>query len=89
MAETDDIRSTTAADANAEAAILRLVLSLQPAALTAEELRLEVAGEGPDFAERDEFERALRDLAAAGLVHRRGDLVLPSRAAQRFDQLFG
>lgn len=89
MAETDDIRAPAAADAGAEAAILRLLLALQPAALTVGELQLEVAGEGHDFVRRDEFERALRDLAAAGLLHRRGDLVLPSRAAQRFDQLLG
>jgi hypothetical protein len=29
----------------------------------------------------------VRDLAATGLLHRNGDLVLPSRAAVRFDEL--
>lgn len=90
MTGTDQIETPAAADTKTEAAVLRLLLSLQPAPLTVAELWLEInGGEDPGFAGRDEFERALRDLAAAGLLHRSGDLVLPSRAAQRFDQLLG
>lgn len=89
MTEIDQIDAPTTADAKAEAAVLRLLLHLQPAPLTVEELWLEVGGDSPGFAGRDEFERALRDLAAAGLLHRSGDLVIASRAAQRFDQLLG
>jgi hypothetical protein len=38
------------------------------------------------FAERDAVERALRELEAAGLLHR-GDFVTPTRAALRLSQL--
>jgi hypothetical protein len=89
VTETDQIHAPVEADARAEAVTLRVLLSLPATPLTVAELRLEVAGEESDFDVRDEFEGALRDLAAAGLLHRRGDLVLPSRAAQRFDQLLG
>jgi hypothetical protein len=84
----DDIRSPTQADAAVEAAVLRQVLALHPLQLTFEELLRDVAGESGDFAERDAVERAVRELAAAGLLHRNHDFVVPSRAAIRFDELF-
>jgi hypothetical protein len=87
VAEPSPIRPPAEADAGTEAVVLRLLLTLQPAQLTVGELQLEVAGGESDFAGRDAVERAVRDLAATGLLHRHGDLVLPSRAARRFDQL--
>ncbi len=40
-----------------------------------------------DPGERDDVEQAVRDLAAAGLLHRSGAFVLPTRAALRFEEL--
>lgn len=83
MEESEDIRSTADADATLESAILQLVLALHPATLTLVELTREL-GEAEDA---EAVERAIRDLSAAGLLHRGGDLVLPTRAALRFDEL--
>lgn len=89
MTETNDIRSPAEQDAVIEAAVLRQLLALHPAQLTVEEVLREIADDPGDFAQRDAIERALRELAAAGLLHRNGDVVLPSRAALRFDELLG
>lgn len=89
MEERDDIRSAGAEDLAIESAVLQHVLALHPATLTREEIALELSGEDESFAERDAVERAVRDLAGAGLLHVSDSLVLPSRAALRFDQLLG
>jgi hypothetical protein len=83
----DDSWTPAAEDAATESAVLQLVLEFHPAQVTVAELVREVGGESPGFAVRDAVERAVRDLAAVGLLHRRDDLVLPTRAALRFDQL--
>jgi hypothetical protein len=85
----DDIRSPAQEDAATEAAVLRQVLTLHPLQITFDELLRDVAEKPGDFAQRDAVERAVRELAAAGLLHRNDDFVLPSRAALRFDQLLG
>jgi hypothetical protein len=82
-----EIRKPIEEDETIEAAVLRQLLALHPVQLTLAELVREVAGEPEDFAARDAVERAVRDLAAAGLAHRSGDLVLPSRAALRCEKL--
>jgi hypothetical protein len=84
-----ETRTPDADDARAEAAVLRQLLALHPVQLTLEELVREVSGDPDDFAANDAVERAVRELIAAGLVHRSGDVVLPSRAALRFDELLG
>ncbi len=89
MKEVDDIRRTVEEDAVIESAVLAKLLALHPIQLTFEELLREVAGQPEDFGQRDAVERAVRDLLAAGLVHRSNELVLPSRAALRFDELLG
>lgn len=89
MADADDIRSPAAEDAIFESAVLQQLLALHPTLVTIEELMREVASEPTDFAARDAVERAIVDLAAAGLVHRNDDFVVPSRAALRFDELLG
>lgn len=81
MEDREDIRSTAEEDAALESALLQQVLSLHPAAVTIEELARELGESG------DALERAVRDLVAAGLLHRSEALVLPSRAALRFDEL--
>ena len=85
----DDIRTPAAEDAAVEAAVLRQLLALHPTQVVFDELLREIAVHPDDFAQRDAVERAVRDLAAAGLLHRRDEFVIPSRAALRFEQLLG
>jgi hypothetical protein len=85
----DDIRTPAEDDAVVEAAVLRHLLVLHPVQITFDELLRELAVTPEDFSQRDAIERAVRDLAAAGLLHRRQDFVIPSRAALRFDELLG
>jgi len=40
-----------------------------------------------DLQERDCVDRALQDLVSAGLVHRNGPFVIPTRAALKFEEL--
>lgn len=83
----DEIRGTAAQDAATEAAVLRQLLALHPVLTSFDELLRDVASDPGDFAQRDAIERAVRDLVAGGLAHRSGELVLPSRAALRCDEL--
>lgn len=89
VTEMDEIRAPAESDATTEAAVLRQLLALHPAQLSFGELLREVADDPDDFAERDAVERAVRELATAGLLHRNGELLMPSRAARRFDELLG
>jgi hypothetical protein len=83
----DEIRPPAEQDAATEAAVLRRLLDLHPAQVSFDELLREIASDPGDFSQRDAAERAVRDLAASGLLHRNGALILPSRAALRFDRL--
>ena len=83
----DDTRSPIAQDTTVEAAVLRQLLALHPVQLTIAELVREVSDGPGDFAATDPVERAVGQLGAAGLVHRNGEMVLPSRAALRFYEL--
>lgn len=89
MEQGEDIRMTSDEDRANESAVLQHVLALHPAAITLEELIRELGPEPDAFAQRDAIERAVRDLIGSGLLHRSDSLVLPSRAALRFDQLLG
>jgi len=84
--ERETIDSTAERDAATESAVLQLVLALRPAPITFAELARELDADR-SAAAHDALERAVRDLSAAGLLHRRADLVLPTRAAVRFDEL--
>jgi type IV secretory pathway protease TraF len=86
---TEHIRTTREEDRAFEAAVLQQVLAIHPNPLTLVELVDEIAGKGCDFAQRDAVERAVHALAGCGLLHRSEALVLPSRAALRFDELLG
>jgi hypothetical protein len=86
--ENDRTRSTADEDRMVEAAALGHLLALHPTTLAFGDLARELE-DGDAFAGTDAIERAVRDLAAAGLVHRAGDLVLPTRAALRFQELIG
>lgn len=84
----EDIAKLVEEDAKIEAAVLRQLLALHPVQLTLDELVRELGGEEEaGFALKDAVERAVRELGAAGLVHRSGEVVLPSRAALRFEEL--
>lgn len=89
MEDTNEIRNPIEQDSTIEAAVLRQLLALHPIQLTLGELVREIAGESGDFALKDAVERAVRELTAAGLAHRSGDVVLPSRAALRSEELLG
>jgi hypothetical protein len=85
----DEIRTPAEEDAAIEAAVLRQLLALHPVQVTLEELHRELGVEPEDFERRDAVERAVRDLAAAGLLHRLDEFAMPTRAALRFDELMG
>jgi hypothetical protein len=85
----DDIRSTSAEDRTIESVVLQHVLALHPTAVTVEELARELGSGEDSFDERDAVERAVRDLTGTGLLHGSEAIVLPTRAALRFDELLG
>jgi hypothetical protein len=87
MNRSDDSWTTRDGDIATEAVVLRLVLDLHPTVLTLAELVREIAGEEPEFAQRDAIERAVRDLTGAGLLHRQDEFAIPTRAALRFSEL--
>lgn len=89
MEDRDDIRTTAEEDRAEESAVLQHVLAVHPATITVEELVRELDPGRDSFSRRDAVERAVRDLAGAGLLHRGDSLVLPTRAALRFDELLG
>jgi DNA-binding HxlR family transcriptional regulator len=87
MNESNNSRTTLVEDENFESAVLRQLLDLHPTRLTVAELTRELGGDHGGFAESDALERAVRDLAAVGLVHRSEEFVAPTRAALRFSEL--
>jgi hypothetical protein len=74
-------------DAQAQAAVLVLVLTEQPAVFTRAELALELLGPEPEFKQADQHQRAVRDLVRAGLLYQQGQLILPTRAMRIVDSL--
>lgn len=89
MEDRNDIRTTVEEDRAEESAVLQHVLAFHPVALTIEELVRELDPGRDSFSHRDAVERAVRDLAGVGLLHQSESLVLPTRAALRFDELLG
>ncbi|HXS46316.1 MAG TPA: hypothetical protein VN756_02525 [Solirubrobacterales bacterium] len=85
----NEIQTPAEDDAKVEAAVLGRLLDLHPTHMTFDELVREVAADPEDFSQRDALERAVRDLGAAGLLHRSAGLIIASRAAVRFDELLG
>ena len=79
---------TPAPEANAlERAVLEKIVDLHPIQLTLGELVRELTDTPDDFASRDRIEIAVQQLARAGLVHRHGKFVLPTRALLRAIEL--
>ncbi len=81
--------SNHAEDLRDQGAVLVEVLTQHPAQMRLSELVREIGAGATDFAQTDAIERAVRDLVAAGLLFRNDNLVLPTRAALRFDELLG
>ena len=84
--ESGDPASPAEEDTRAEGAVLAFILDEHPDHLTIPELSLALNAD-PGFDSDDAVERAIRELVGAGLLHCRGGLVVPTRAALRFDQL--
>ena len=76
-------------DRFAQSAVLHLLLDVYPVQLSTEELNREMTMDPDDFGERDQIERAVRDLSQAGLLHRQNGFVVPTRAAVRCEQILG
>ena len=75
-------------DANTlERAVVEAVVDLHPIQLTIDELIRELTDTPDDFASRDRIEVSVRQLARAGLLHRHGQFVLPTRALLRAIEL--
>jgi len=87
--ESGNTLTNEAADAAVQLAVLMVVLDRHPAQLTLAELVREIAEDPADFAQCDAIESAARDVAGAGLLHRHGEFVIPTRAALFFDWLSG
>ena len=87
MKMSEEYKTTWAEDEDVESAVLQQLLDLHPTRLTLEELTREFGVKNSDFAAHDAVERAVRDLTAAGLLHRGEEFVAPTRAALRFNEL--
>lgn len=79
--------STAQQDANAERSVLAATVGDYPELFTENELVREIADDPEDFIQRDRVERAIRSLSDVGLLHLLHPLIVPSRAALRFDAL--
>ncbi|HEV7481666.1 MAG TPA: hypothetical protein VGO13_01055 [Solirubrobacterales bacterium] len=85
----DDRASTAAQDLHDQGVVLIHVLTIYPTQLRLLELVREITAGSADFAEGDRVERAVRDLVGVGLLFRGDGLVLPTRAALRFNEILG
>jgi hypothetical protein len=83
----DRTQSNDLKDLRDQGVVLIHVLELQPAHLSLAELIREVMAGSAAFDDADRFQRAARDLVGAGLLFESGDLVLPTRAASRFNEI--
>lgn len=81
--------SAAAKDPKTESAVLQYILAFHPVQTSLEELLREFDHGSGDAAQRNAVERAVHDLVGSGLLRRSGQLVLPTRAALRFDELLG
>jgi hypothetical protein len=82
-------RSNHAQDLHDQGVVLIHVLSIYPTQIRLLELVRELAGGPAEFTEADRIERAVRELIGVGLLFGSDGLVLPTRAALRFNQVLG
>ncbi len=89
MAAEDPTRSSAEAPASADLRMERVVLAFllneHPTRLAVRELAF--ALDAKDYAEKDAVARAVRELAGVGLLRVDGELVSPTLAALRFNEL--
>jgi hypothetical protein len=74
-------------DAREERRVLREVLTIYPESLTLAELIRELTAAPPEGCDEDGINVAVLELMGSGLLHRLGDLVLPTRPAVVFYSL--
>lgn len=74
-------------DTRTETAVMALLLAEHPIHLTMDELVLVLHADPGQGDPSDAALRAVRELVGAGLVHRDGPFLFPSRAALYFDAL--
>lgn len=82
-----DPSSPAGEDTRTESAVLALLLEEHPIHLTMDELVLVLHADPERGDPKDAAHRAVRELVGAGLVHRDGSFLFPSRAALYFDAL--
>jgi hypothetical protein len=71
-----------------EHGVLATILSMHPEHLTTAELVLKIAGDQEPSGE-ESIRQAIRNLKGSGLLRRVGDVVQPTHAAIRMDELIG
>jgi hypothetical protein len=86
-ADQPGVRSNAAQELHDQGVVLIHVLSIYPTHLRLLELVRELTDGSGSFEEGDRIERAVRDLIGVGLLFRCEGLVLPTRAALRFNQI--
>lgn len=79
--------STAALDLHDQGVVLIHILTLHPVHLRLAEVIREVTAGSADFADADRFQRASSDLVAVGLLMETAELMLPTRAALRFNEI--
>lgn len=82
-----DPSSPAGEDTRTESAVLALLIEEHPIHLTMDELALVLHADPGRVDPEDAAHRAVRELVGAGLIHRDGPFLLPSRAALYFDAL--
>jgi hypothetical protein len=87
MTSHEDERPVAEREDALQSAVLGTVVLAHPGQYSVDELVRELTEQPDEFAERDAILNAVRDLAAAGLVHRHGPFVFATRAAARGDEL--
>lgn len=89
MDDRSQTHRTATEDLKTESAVLQYILAFHPVQTSLKELLREFDQGSGDAAQRDAVERAAQDLIGSGLLQRNGELLLPTRAALRFDELLG
>lgn len=88
-ASDENASPTALQDIRDQGIVLIHVLAVHPTHLIVPELVREITAGALEFAEGDRVERAVRDLTGLGLLHCPCGVVMPTRAAIRFNELLG
>lgn len=80
-------QTTAREDIKTERAVFCTILDAYPELFTERDLIRLLAGEHASFIERDGIERAAHSLAALGLLHLCGPLIIPSIGALRIKRM--